>query len=440
MLIRVLATDPRTPPALLRWLAESAGRTGAEALALATHPHLPAATHLAALRPISSAELTSALSHPTLPARHRSAFLSAAHPTAIQEFIGRADLLTGPEIASFHTGPALELFTASNPFSRGERRLDAMAEAYLNDPATPHDLALAALAHLQEYAPSGPYGPALFTAGALRHHLPLRPTPTGAAPAETYASHVARLIAHARTFPVSKREGLWVSAIDATGDPDIARAALQDCAQPGAYSRDVVAALLRSSRNPLSARREAAVLATDNHEDLLAYCIATIAATAPQAITAALVRTSEAPVAYALAANPATQAPTLEVLLHRWASTPDRRVSFALAIAVHPNCPAALRASATAYDSSRGPSAMLDVANLLAEAPDPSVALLDARVSDLHDRDTQGIPLFWDRLQSAYAATAPATPGQLHAALALDTATFPGTLRDLLGAARAVAT
>lgn len=438
MLIRVLAGDPRTPPAALELLAERGGLTATETLALATNPNLPTGAPLPTLPRLYEDDLIAALTHPNLPTQHRLTFLNAAFEYSIRTIIRDTDLLTSAEIAHYRAAHAPP-FTVARGHDSG--RIFDLASDYATNPTTPAPLAREAVDALHALADSTLAQQLLATAAALRHRQPARATHIpGVHHRGSVADFAAQLTAHTCALPASERRRWWVAGIGATADPDLARAALQDCSLPGNYFTEVACALLRNDRLPAALRHEAALLAVAADDSGASMYIAGLAETAPADVVTELAAMSSTLVAEAIVRNPDAPAGALRIL---WEACPFTLVlagRFRTTVAAHPNCPAELRSGPhPAHAGFALEPAALRVAALISDRSD---ALLEAQVSDLHAPAAQVAAQRAGHLQRAYASYPEAltAPGQIHAALALDGPTFPGTLRELLDTATAIAT
>lgn len=420
MLTRVLAQDLRTPPEVLAALAARPGHTPPAALAVAVAPQLTAGAHLAHPAPHTATDLAAALTHPALPAAHRGTLIAATATAGVLDLITHTDLLTPAEIEHFHSaqtlhGPNLDL-----------------SYALAANPATPPHLARTAVGDLRTQAHTSPQANMLYTAAALRHHLPAGDPLPGTSPApRTLAELTGQLLTHVRAQPETERPTWWAASIAATADPDLARAALQDT-----YSPQAAKALLEARRLPLALRTAAALWATAAGDRHLTVPISELAATATAAVTELLALSPDPYLAFAIAHNPTTTPTTLAHLWNTWRPGSLSAARIRDALAAHPNAPADLRTEADTLP----PRPLTRVAALLRGGQNAGQGLLEARVTDLHDSDVQRCANYGERLRGAYASyTRPlTTPGQVAAAFGLDVPTFPGTLRELLDTAHTV--
>lgn len=102
MMTHLLATDPATPGEALAWLARHSELAFDDALAIATHPNLPAGTPINVPTIIADVDLNEALGHPNLPTDQRATFIAAASSGALIDSIAYWDVFTTDELDTIH--------------------------------------------------------------------------------------------------------------------------------------------------------------------------------------------------------------------------------------------------------------------------------------------------------------------------------------------------
>lgn len=463
----MLAGDARTTAGALRVLCDRGPHPLVTALALATHPNLPADTRPHLTRtPVT--DLAAALGEPSLPARVRAGFLRDVRDTpAMFHLIALYDCLSTAEIQLFHDTQQHDAtggyrYYARNALSpaplahRGIAALNGREHLPAPDPATQRPLTTQELtADLID----GGWDVLAATAAAIRHGQAIaagdaHERVTGPRACALYAKVV---LDYLRTCEPARRAGWWPVALRAMGDPSLARAALDDLAgmsreDVGDHVRHEGYATLRAiPRIPAALREEAALAllaASPGHPALVGhYDSATAAANAAAVLqhehleTGTLSRISR---------NLATDSATLGSIYRATRPNgPSPAPEIGSQVALHPHTGATTRAAALrdlAEDSPRRRAAygcphLVDLVNHLAPTGAATgAALLGAPatlVADAHAGRAGALVRY--QLTAAPLFSGPIDAGHAHALLTLEAARFPGTLGQLLTTAAGIA-
>lgn len=436
MIVDLLAADPRTPPATAAWLAERTDLTARTALILAANPALPPG---APLRPRGATGdlLTAALTRPLAAAR-RAQFLAGAGD--LTSHIDAGAPLTTAEIAAHHR---------ARPPATLEEHV-----AYATHPATSRAIAVAALtaafAIRSATREVDPYTDLLIEAASIRHHAPVTDRARAALatpdPGATYARHlVARVAApgrgdwqpiaalHAHPHPV-----LITALLTAAADEPrrlLHRLALAQTTHHDPLYRDGLAQILhRASTVPALDRFTALTLTAPSEPARRAPA----ARQAPDHLILAIATTQAALIN---AFHNPNASPATLTALHHAAATPTGaprapvNATDCEVLATHPNTPPALRTELLTHTDHPH-----TLSRQLARAATPT-DLLDLPYGALRAEEGQTHAPHWaHRAYTAHPNAHTVTAEQAQALITLDAGRFSGTLRELLHAARTLAT
>lgn len=422
MLNHLLTGDPRTSPDVLRALANSYPDPDT-ALDLAVHPNLPGDVTVPGRRPTTD-ELHNALTHPHLPARRRRAYVEATPESAFIDALATRDVLTGDDIATL---AAVHLSISPRHLLAHPSTPSALVRAYLRrDPSRwqPNNDR-----HFT-WSDDAVFGCAL----ALRHGLVDDSYPDIVLAAARTADPTGAF-AQSLLGLIGGHTHRWATALTATADPTLACAGLDLPATDPAYTA-ITAKVLGLPFLPADLRYRAAQRysdPSDSHYYLGRYA-------SPRA-TSSLATSPNTLVRYGVAANPCTDAATLDVLL----AAADNSAALGWAVAMHPNAaPSTQRAALHVHDpSGRGRGGERHLGAELVTA-DPTSGLLNMGVPDLHRYTGRSygahvhVGHHLTRARLAHHAHAYSTEEAL-AFIAL-APTFPGTLRELLDTVAAMVT
>lgn len=408
MIAELLAADPTTPPDVLAHLAART-LTPAANRALAANPNLPATAPLH-LPPPNATELRTALANAAVPAARRLEFIDATPRDDVTWNIRHHNDLTPDELTHIFT-------THPNTLPSGASRLTALA---LN-PRTPTPVAAAIVTLLRQSSTHA----VLSESTALRHHLPCagvaRDAERSVDPLTTYAHQILH---RARTSDAP----WWAGTIDDFPHPAITAAALDIAgAAPNTYLAAVICRAIASSPRATTEHRERATT-------LSPPTIAQFADAASDTFLRAYVTRTGTPYGWD---NPNVTDPTLRAMLTHALPGPNG-LYVRTAIALHPASSPALRRAALAAPTGALPWLTTLVTNLNTAAPD---AALDSSCDDLLDAAAVTAHAHhWTRAAWAHHhRDQPATIDYAQALLTLEGAPFPGTLRNMIATARAIA-
>lgn len=419
MLTHLLATDPTTPAGVLTYLA-ARENTAADTLALAVHPNLPADAEQHMFS-VPDDALHAALTHPGLSPARRRQYINAA--PGIAGNVATYDDLTPDELTYLHaTRPSEQLRAALTLNTRTPPHLAQALAADLYRAGSRADVRAADILALRHS----------FRASTREGRAAAR-TPD---PLATYAQHLLtphgeRPSGQAHRDQVAQTtKGVWAQTIIAFPHPLITAAALEvadDPATPNPVVVGICWAVAKSTRALPDHRYRAA--------QRLPLTAVHIAATAPDHILGALIPL--APRFYGWD-NPHATDVTLRAILDHAVAHPEARPPSQIpaALILHPGASEQLRTDVLdAGGHLAKPLAPLvhhlNTYGTVLEAPMP--ALLAAERDTTHTHH-------WARVAWAQARTEPITVSDAQALLTLEAGTFPGSLRELLHAARTITT